>query len=132
MNADEARAAAREFAEEVLRRDMQQYAQVASASQPVFFDRCVLDALSMFHPGCLPSVEHRTLLANYPYFRTAFTFPPWQEIYTTDAERDQTFAEATAVHQAVTVWYRQCGYDLIEVPRGTVCQRCDFILQAVV
>jgi hypothetical protein len=38
---------AREFAEAVLPRDIQQYA-VADARQPVFFDRCILDALSMF------------------------------------------------------------------------------------
>lgn len=125
------RPTAREFAEQVLLRDIQQYARMAGASQLVFFDRCILDALSMFDQLGLKLMEHQTLLAEYPYFRTAFSFPPWQEIYTTDAERDQTFADAIAVHEAVTGWYRKCGYDLIEVPRGTARDRCDFILQHV-
>jgi predicted ATPase len=58
-------------------------------------------------------------------------FPPWEEIYATDSERDHTFAHAVNVHTAVTAWYRNCGYDLVEVPRGTVQERCDFILQRV-
>jgi predicted ATPase len=122
---------AREFAEKVLQLDIQQYARVAGARQPVFFDRCILDALSMIDQLRLLTIEHQTFLANYPYFRTAFSFPPWEEIYATDAERDQTFAEAIVVYEAVTGWYRKCGYDLVEVPRGTVRQRCDFILRAV-
>ena len=122
---------AREFAEVVLRRDIQQYARVAAARGPVFFDRCIVDALSMFDQTGLALAQHQTLLANHPYSRTAFSFPPWEEIYTTDAERDQTFAEAVAVYEAVTGWYRKCGYDLIEVPRRTVCQRCDFVLKAL-
>ena len=122
---------AREFAEQVLRRDIRQYARMAGASCPVFFDRCILDALSMFDQLGLELSEHQTLLAKYPYFRTAFSFPPWKEIYTTDAERDQTFDDALAVHEAVTGWYRKCGYDLMEVPRGSVRERCDFILQQI-
>jgi len=43
-----ARPTAREFAEQVLLRDIQQYARVAGASRLMFFDRCILDALSMF------------------------------------------------------------------------------------
>ena len=120
-----------EFAEQVLHRDIQQYARMADASLPVFFDRCILDALSMFDQLGLKLSEHQTLIAEYRYFRTALSFPPWEEIYTTDAERDQTFAEAIAVYDAVTAWYRKCGYDLIEMPRGTVRERCDFILKRV-
>ena len=63
---------------------MQQYARMARANRLVFFDRCILDALSMFDQRETQLMEHQTLLTEHPYFRTAFSFPPWQEIYTTD------------------------------------------------
>jgi predicted ATPase len=28
-------------------------------------------------------------------------------------------------------WYRRCGYEVIEVPKASVTDRCDFILQAL-
>ena len=122
----------REFAEQVLSRDAEQYQRMAHAIGSVFFDRGVVDALGMVNQlGPLPAGELRGRLASYPYFRTAFCFPPWGEIYTTDAERDHTFAHAVAVHREVAAWYARCGYDLIEVPRVTVQERCEFILQRV-
>jgi predicted ATPase len=126
------RPAPREFAEQVLSRDVKQYQDMADAVGPVFFDRGVVDALGMVNQlGPLPAAELRARLASYPYLRTAFCFPPWEEIYTTDAERDHTFAHAVAVHREVAAWYGRCGYDLIEVPRVTVQERCEFILQRV-
>jgi predicted ATPase len=48
----------------------------------VFFDRCVLDALGMlFQVGLRSPIELQALLREYAYFRTAFIFPPWDEIY---------------------------------------------------
>jgi predicted ATPase len=123
---------AREFAEQILIRETAQYRSKACAAGPVFFDRCVLDALGMLDQlGALSTMELQALLAEHSYFQTAFIFPPWAEIYAKDDERDQTFADAVAVHATVTAWYRRCGYDLVEVPRGTVHERCKFILQRV-
>jgi predicted ATPase len=122
----------REFAEQILSRDAKQYQRVADAVGPVFFDRGVVDALGMVNQlGPLSAAELQARLASYPYFRTAFCFPPWEEIYTTDAERDHTFAHAVAVHREVAAWYPRCGYDLVDVPRVTVQERCEFILQRV-
>jgi len=122
----------REFAEQILDREKAQYRSVAGTSRPVFFDRCVLDPLGMLHQlGTLPDAAVERLLSEYVYFAKAFIFPPWEEIYTTDAERDHAFDHVVAVHAAVAAWYRRCGYDLIEVPRGTVEDRCDFILENV-
>lgn len=59
---------------------------------------------------------------------TAFILPPWREIYRTDDERDQTFDEAVMVYRALRDWYIRCGYNLVEVPTGTVANRRDFVL----
>ena len=126
----EPRPSPREFAEQILSRDANQYQRMADAVGPVFFDRGVVDALGMVNQiRPLSAAELQARLTSYPYFRTAFCFPPWEEIYRTDAERDHTFAHAVAVHREIAAWYPRCGYDLVEVPRGTVQERCDFILQ---
>ena len=55
--------------------------------------------------------------------------PPWEAIYATDAERDQSFVEAIHVHAKPVAWYRWCGYDLHEVPPLPVLQRAEQSLQ---
>jgi predicted ATPase len=57
--------------------------------------------------------------------------PPWEEIYTTDSERDQIYAEAVAVFESSKTWYAQGYYDVVEVPRASVDERVNFILKAV-
>lgn len=118
-----------EFAQETLRRDIEQYRRVQQMAGPVFFDRSAVDALGMLDESDPSSAtEIQDLLAEFKYFETAFCFPPWREIYRTDSERDQSFREAVAVYDAVTTWYRRCGYQVVDVPLGDVGSRCDFVL----
>ena len=56
---------------------------------------------------------------------------PWREIYTNDAERDQSFAEAERVQNRLTSWYRGCGYELIEVPRIPIQPRSEYVLRVL-
>jgi predicted ATPase len=79
----------------------------------------------------LEAHELRALLSQYRYDRHVFVLPPWEAIYTTDRERDQTFAEALQVHETLTRWYRRCEYQIIEVPIGTVAERCTCVLRAL-
>ena len=123
---------AREFAETVLREDIRQYGELASGPGPVFFERGIVDALCTLHEtGALREAELHALLSAYPYDRRVFVFPPWEAIYVTDAERNQTFAEAQGVHRRACEWYRRCGYEIVDVPRVDVEQRCAFVLNAI-
>jgi predicted ATPase len=47
-----------------------------------------------------------------------------------DQERD-TFEHAESVNRMVLEWYRRCGYQVLEVPRVSVDERCTFVLQAL-
>jgi len=38
--------------------------------------------------GLVSIEEARQSALNFPYFREVFVAPPWEEIYTTDNERD--------------------------------------------
>jgi predicted ATPase len=120
-----------EFAREILRRDITKYQQPPERDL-VFFDRSIVEALGMVNQAApLDAHELRALLSQYRYDRRVFVLPPWEAIYTTDSERDQTFAEALHVHDTVSRWYRLCGYETIEVPTGTVAERCTYVLRVM-
>ncbi len=119
-----------EFATATLRMDIERYRQAPTQVSLVFFDRAIPDALCMLNDlGLLSIAEARQSLLSFPYFPRVFVAPPWEEIYTTDNERDQRFVEAVRVHRCAIDWYGALGFELIELPRVSVEQRCDFVLQ---
>ena len=121
---------ARSFAQEIVRRDIDKYRGQPCTSKWVFFDRGLIDALGMLHAvSPLPSIELKSMLACYPFHGTVFVLPPWEVIYTNDAERDQSFAEAVDVYARVVQWYRACGYVLDQVPCLPVSRRADHVLR---
>jgi predicted ATPase len=118
------------FAREILRRDIEKYLGHPQTTEWVFFDRGIVDALGMFHElSAVPDAELQAALASYPFHPSVFILPPWEAIYTTDTERDQSFAEAVDVHGRVVAWYRSCGYELHEVPRLPVPERAEHVLR---
>jgi predicted ATPase len=118
-----------EFAEQILRQDLAQYRAMQRSKGPVFFDRGVIDALGMcYETGQASWVEVQQVLRESPFHVEAFVFPPWEEVYVQDTERDQTFEDAVRIDGAVRRWYQRCGFELVEVPRVDAEARCDFIL----
>ena len=116
-----------DFATSIFDRDVANY-QAAPSSKICFFDRSVVDALGMLHLcNSFSEGELGLNLRRYPYNRVVFLFPPWEEIYQTDDERDQTFAESVRVFESVKSWYSRCEYRVQEVPLGTLNQRVTFI-----
>jgi predicted ATPase len=120
------------FAQEIFRRDIEKYLTRPRTSEWLFFDRGLIDALGLLHETSpLPSITLKSMLASYPFHGTAFVLPPWEAIYATDAERDQSFAEAVDIHARIVRWYRSCGYVLNEVPRLPVAQRAAHVLRVL-
>jgi predicted ATPase len=119
------------FARAVFDDDVANY-MAAPSHKICFFDRGVVDALGMLlQCAVMPQSDIDAMLRRYPYHPTVFVFPPWEEIYRTDAERDQTFAESVRVFESVTAWYTRCGYRVHEVPTGNLADRVEFIEHAV-
>jgi predicted ATPase len=120
-----------EFADEVLRRDIELYEQNAGEAR-AFFDRGVLDALAMVADA---APERRAdavaLAADCPYHPLVFLLPPWEEIYVTDEERDHPFTHAVRVCESLVGWYQLCGYQVAHVPKLPVAERCDDLLSAL-
>lgn len=63
------------------------------------------------------------------YSKKVFFLPIWDEIYTTDEERKENLHEAQSISNALMEAYQSLGFELIEVPKGSVATRVDFILQ---
>jgi len=126
------RPAREEFVRQTLRIDIENYERHAADARHVFFERGVLDALAGLDSiAPLGGAEFETWLAKYRYFPKVFVLPPWQAIYVTDAERDHTFEHALWVDRVTRDWYGRCGYRVVEVPKGAVDDRCEFVLQEV-
>lgn len=93
-----------------------------------FFDRGLPDEIAYYQKdGLMPSDLCLRACADYRY-DAVFVVPPWEAIYTRDAERTEDFAEATRIHEAIVDAYTRLGYDLIEIPRATLEDRVAFVL----
>jgi predicted ATPase len=127
------RPGASEFTHETLRMDIENFVQHAATPGLVFFDRSVLDALcSLDRVAPLNESELSMWLATYQYCPKVFVLPPWEAIYANDDERDHTFEHAEWVNSITREWYRRLDhYQLIEVPKVSVAERCTFVLQAL-
>lgn len=102
------------------------------ASQAVFFDRGILDTIGYFKLEKIPVPEEMSLKAHeMKYHNNVFILPPWKEIYENDPERKQTLEVAKATFDCMKETYLEYGYNLIEVPKLTIEQRVEFILDII-
>jgi predicted ATPase len=60
-----------------------------------------------------------------------FLAPPWPEIFTQDAERKQTEAEAIATYNRMHEVYTRLGYSIMQLPLTTVEERVQFVLENI-
>ena len=122
-----------EFAHETLRMDIDNFLRHAATPGYVFFDRSVLDALcGLDRVAPLNESELSTWLSKYQYDSKVFVLPPWKAIYVNDDERDHTFEHAESVYRILQEWYRRLDrYQVIEVPKVSVEERCMCVLQAL-
>jgi predicted ATPase len=113
----------------MLCRSIESFQQHTPASTPLFADRGIPDTLCYARLIGLPetaSIEDGC--RRYRYAPLVFLAPPWKEIYETDSERKQDFAEAERTYLVMNEVYRQCGYEIVELPRVAPRDRARFIL----
>jgi|SRR5262245_8661897 len=121
-----------QFGNEVLHMDIARYRETCVTDHPVFFDRGIVDAVyGLVQHNVMSLGEAEEYVRSFPYNKIVLLFPPWEEIYCTDSERDQTFSESVQVFEDSRKWYGRWEYETIEVPRIAIDQRVNFILQTV-
>jgi len=97
----------------------------------VFIDRGIPDVLAYMHYiGDSYPAFFDEACRNHQYSKI-FILPPWEEIYTSDEARYETFDQARLLYAHLTETYSGYGYDLIEVPKDSVENRLNFILEKI-
>ncbi len=114
------------YCELCVRRDIAKFDARAGESGRIFFDRSILDG---FDPrwrapaGLIAAAQARR------YNARVFVFPPWREIYATDTERRQDWAEAEATFARILNVLARFGYEAVIVPKASVTTRATFVLE---
>jgi predicted ATPase len=117
------------FAQQIFEKELETYDTLINT--PSFFERGLVEAVgSLFGVGALTRDDANRLLREYRY-QTIFIFPPWEEIYTIDEERDHRFDYSERVYVSILNLYLRHDYEPIEVIKGTVEERANFILNHI-
>jgi predicted ATPase len=120
------------YARLMLAMDSRVHAGAEILSGPVFFDRGIPDIVGYLRLCGLPiPADLAAAVLALRYDPLVFIAPPWPEIFTNDAERRQDVAEAARTHAAMAQAYAELGYGLVELPRLSVEDRADFVLECV-
>jgi predicted ATPase len=115
------------YARLTARRDIAIFERMAQETRRVFFDRGIMD--SHGGDGVEPWPEIVEALRTRRYNRLVFVFPPWREIYETDAERRQDWPEAERTFETIIRMLQGLGYAPLVVPKGDVAARAAFVLE---
>lgn len=116
----------------MLERSIASYREYAEVKGTIFFDRGIPDALCYSRlAGLALGEEIMAACCEWRYATRVFLAPPWEEIYVTDPERWQSFDEAVRTYELMVDAYRDCGYEVVEIPRVPVEARAEFLLSAV-
>lgn len=108
------------------------YALAVKKGGLTFFDRSLVDAAS----GLAYRAGRKDVLAEvaagYPYWPTVFLVPPWRELFETDTERRHSFEDAEAEFYRLAEAYPSLGYKIAELPRVSVEERANQLLDMLI
>lgn len=117
------------FCDLTAQRDIAIFDRLAGETGRVFFDRGIAD---MYRAnGVEPSATLIEAIRTRRYNRHVFVFPPWREIYETDAERKQDWGEAERTFGIILRSLAEIAYEPVVVPRANVEERAAFVLETV-
>ena len=116
------------FAEKMLARDVGAWEAACQLEGSVIFDRGIPDVAGYLQWSGLPVPAHLArAVTEYRYNRCVFLAPPWPGIFTQDAERKQSLAEAEATCRVMREVYAGLGYELVELPLAPISERAAFV-----
>jgi len=124
---------AKRYSELMLEQSVYDYNRLEEVGRICLFDRGIPDIWGYERLIGLP--ENKKLIEYsdvYRYNLMVFILPPWKEIYENDNERKQDFHTAIDTYEMMRVVYGELNYRLVEVPRDSIGNRVDFILDKII
>jgi len=117
------------FSEKLLEARIKQHQNTQEPSgKLVFLDRGIPDVVAYLdYFGTAYPSKFRNACNDHKYNRI-FLMPPWDEIYETDNERYESFEQAQNLYEYLKKAYITFGYQPIEVPKQSIENRSNFIL----
>jgi predicted ATPase len=101
----------------------------AAEKELSFYDRSLIDALAYLDKDHVEIPKDWEQLAREKrYAQRVFITPPWQEIFVNDHERRESWQEVLHVHEYLVTGYEERGYEVVIIPKTTVAERLDFVL----
>lgn len=94
-----------------------------------FFDRGIPDVLAYMAFFNQKYDDYFINACSNNIYNHVFLLPPWEAIYTCDNERFETFEESIKIHEHLKHTYKKFGYELMDVPYGTIKDRTEYILK---
>ena len=118
------------FSELLLEGRKKQYQKaLAEENNTVFIDRGIPDILAYMHyiGDSYPAFFDQACKENQ--YSKVFILPPWEEIYISDEARYENYEQAKLIFDHLKETYQSYGYQLIEIPKGTVEERINYLLK---
>jgi len=112
-------------------REKQYLEASASDADIIFFDRGIPDIHGYMNYLGVDYPNHYINKSLELVYSHVFMMPPWQEIYTTDNVRYESFEQSLAIYNHLKKTYLDLNYKINEVPQGTVLKRANFILNSL-
>ena len=119
------------FEDLLLRKRIEAYLS-AGESKICFFDRGIPDAIPFFQvEGKTVPSELLDAARKVRYNKIVFFLPFWEEIYENTPFRPQSLREAVHIDMLLRQTYFELGYSLVDVPKVSVEERTQFMLEQV-
>lgn len=100
-------------------------------SKIIFFDRGIPDIHSYMKYLGTKYPDTYVVKSKFYKYSQVFLMPPWEEIYTSDNERYESYEQSLHIYQHIKNGYLNLGYEITEVPHGTISERTNFILDSI-
>ena len=104
---------------------------IESQHEIAFFDRGIPDVLAYmdcFEQEYDDSFRNACITNKYDLI---FLMPPWKDIHVVDNERFESYEESVRINECLANSYASFGYDIQIVPKDTILNRVNFILESV-
>lgn len=118
------------FVDRLVARSIENF-HAAQEGRVVFYDRGLPDCLAY---AAVLGVDPEPVLrpaARLRYDNPVFIAPPWEVIYTTDAQRRATFDQVRAFHHELESAYSLLGYELVTLAQTPPDERVGVIIDRV-